>query len=159
MAGGLILKGENCNDVCFVLDGDLYFNEADIETQINRAITGHGEDIDRMRQSAKASFLCFDLPEGQQPERYLHALICQQPATVNEAHSEIIEAAQDVGVVANDHHYLSDVISRLGLDKRVGLSIIAEIFSQSTDWESFVRPVVNWLEPRIERLREVEVGG
>jgi ABC-type lipoprotein export system ATPase subunit len=159
MAGGLFLKGESCEDVCFVLDGDRYSSEPEIVTQIRRVITGNGENVEALRHAARSSFLSFGLPEGQQPERYIHALVCQHPASDNEAHNEIIEVAQEVGVVANDHHYLSDVVSRLGLDKRVGLSLIAEIFSTTTDWEAFVSPVVNWLEPRIERLREVEVDG
>ncbi|WP_428820736.1 AAA family ATPase [Microbulbifer sp. MCCC 1A16149] len=158
MAGGLLLRGENCQNVCFVLDGDLYRSEEDIEAQVNRVVTGHGDNIDEIRHAAKALILSFDLPEGQQPERYFHASLCQQPATENEAHNEIIEAAQEVGVVANDHHYLSEILTRLGLDDRVGLSRIAEIFSNSANWENFVRPLVDWLEPRVEVLREAEGG-
>jgi len=154
MAGGLLLRGENCENVCFVLDGDLYRNEHDIDAQVNRVVTGHGENIDAIRVIAKALILSFDLPEGQQPERYFHAALCQQPVTDNETHNEVVEAAQDVGVVANDHHYLSDILDRLGLDERVGLSRIAEIFSYSVGWEGFVRPLVDWLVPRVEVLRE-----
>lgn len=73
-----------------------------------------------------------------------------------EAYNEIVEAAQEVGVVANDHHYLSDILTRLGLDERVGLSRVAEIFSNSADWEEFVQPVLGWLVPRVEMLREAE---
>lgn len=156
MAGGLLLRGENCENVCFVLDGDRYCGEEDIEAQVKRVVTGHGEDIDKIRQAAKALILGFGLPDGQQPERYFHASLCQQFTTSNEAHNEIIEAAQEVGVVANDHHYLSDILARLGLDERVGLSRIAEIFSNSADWDDFVRPVMDWLVPRVELLRELD---
>lgn len=158
MAGGLLLRGEDCQNVCFVLDGDRYRREEDIEKQVNRVVTGHGENIDEIRQAAKKLLLSFGLPEGQQPDRYFHASLCQQPATDNEAHNEIVEAAKEVGVVANDHHYLSDILTRLGLDERVGLSLVAEIFSNSDDWEGFVQPVMDWLAPRGEMLREAEDG-
>jgi len=156
MAGGLLLRGEDCRNVCFVLDGDRYRGEEDIDAQINRVVTGHGQNIDEIRQAAKALILSFGLPDGQQPERYFHTSLCQQPATDNEAYNEIVEVAQEVGVLANDHHYLSDILTRLGLDERVGLSRVAEIFSNSADWEDFVRPVVDWLVPRVEMLREAE---
>ncbi|GAB3230427.1 hypothetical protein GCM10027295_23590 [Pseudaeromonas pectinilytica] len=103
MAGGLLMRGDDCQNVCFVLDGDLYRGENDIEAQVNRVVTGHGEEIDKIRQAAKALILSFGLPDGQQPERYFHASLCQQPVTNDDAHNEIVEAAQDVGVVANDH--------------------------------------------------------
>ncbi|MDT8878049.1 AAA family ATPase [Halomonas saccharevitans] len=158
MAGGLLMRGEDCQNVCFVLDGDRYSSEEDIEAQINRVVTGHGEGVDEIRQAAKALILSFGLPDAQQPERYFHASLCQQPATNDEAHNEIVEAAQEVGVVANDHHYLSDILIRLGMDERGGLSRIAEIFSNTPEWEGFVQPVRDWLVPRLEILREVEGG-
>ncbi|GAB3215099.1 hypothetical protein GCM10027295_07410 [Pseudaeromonas pectinilytica] len=57
-----------------------------------------------------------------------------------------------------NHHYLSDILIRLGMDERVGLSRIAEIFSNTAEWEGFVQPVMDWLVPRVEILREVEGG-
>lgn len=158
MAGGLLLRGEDCRNICFVLDGDCYCSEKEITKNIQSVVTGHGENIDEIRKAAKELFLSFGLPEGQQPERYFHASLCQQPATENEAHNEIVEAAQEVGVVADNHHYLSKIFTRLGLDKQVGLTRVAEIFSNSDDWEGFVKPVMNWLAPRVDMLREAEDG-
>ena len=158
MAGGLLLRGEDCQNVCFVLDGDLYRSKDAIVIQVKRVVTGHGDNIDGIRQAASALFLSFGLPEGQQPERYLHASLCNQSFSNNEAHNEILEAAREVGVVANDHHYLSDILTRLGMDNRVGLSRIAEIFSSSAEWDGFVQPVMDWLTPRVEMLKEEENG-
>lgn len=158
MAGGLLLKQEDCQNVCFVLDGDRYRSEEEIANQVNRVVTGHGDNIDIIRQAARALFFSFDLPDGQQPERYFHTVLCRQPATNNNAHNEIIEAAREVGVVANDHHYLSAILTRLGLDSQVGLARIAEIFASSTEWDNFVRPVMEWLTPKVEALRETESG-
>ncbi len=155
MAGGLLLRGDNCQDVCFILDGDVYSSEDDINRQVNRIITGNGEDIDRIKQEAKTLILSFNLPEGQQPERYIHDSIRQQPMGNNEAHNEIIEAAQHVVAPQNNHNYIRDILTSLGLDERVGLLRVAEVFSCSENWHEFVRPVLDWLAPRIERLREL----
>lgn len=88
MAGGLLLRGEDCQNMCFVLDGDCYHSEAEKETQVNRVITGHGENIDEIRRAARALVLSFGLPEGQQPERYFHASLCRHGVTEHEAHNE-----------------------------------------------------------------------
>lgn len=156
LAGGLLLRGEDCENICFVLDGDCYRRDEDIDRQVKRVVTGHGDYIERVRESAKELILNFSLPEGQQPERYIHSVLCQQPMLANQAHNEIIEAAQQVGVAADDHRYLGDILIRLGLDKRAGLSKIAEVFSNSAAWDDFVQPVVEWLGPKVEDLGEAE---
>jgi len=154
IAGGLLIRGEDCHNVAFVLDGDVYEDQAQIDAQVNRVITGHGADIDEMRQAAKDLMFSFALPDGQHPERYIHALLCQIPAGTNEEHNEIIEAAREVVVVQDDHHYLGGILIKLGLDKQIGLSRIVDVFSTCQEWDGYVQPLVEWLQPKVEALRE-----
>ena len=73
LAGGILLRGGDSKNLAFVLDGDIYCSDNEIETQVKRAITGHGDKMDALRQTAQSLILKFGLPDGQQPERYIHS--------------------------------------------------------------------------------------
>ncbi len=154
MLGGLLLRGEDCTNLLVMLDGDVYRQEHEIVAGLNRVVTGHGPQVEAMREAGENQIRMFALPAEEQPESYIHRLLRVQDETDNEGYNEIIEMAKDVAVVADNHDYLREVIERLGVDKQVGLTRIVEVFSSTPGWNNFVQPLLEWLEPKVNECRE-----
>jgi len=156
VAGGLIIGGSDCNDMLFVIDGDEYVTADEKQERVNKVITGHDEKSVNGRALALESIVQFNLPPKTSPERYLHSLLISIDVdALDEENAEIVEAAKDIVVVNDDHKYIDDLIYRLGLDKKVGLSKIVNLVCCVPEWDFYVSQVHEWLSVKSLELTEV----
>lgn len=152
---GLLLKGEPCDDICVVLDGDEFRTPESKVERINKALTGEDEKAKRLRGMAGSKILQFNLPDGYNPESYVHSLLCSDLIKdFKEEEAEIIEAAKKIKYVKDDHKYIDQIIDELGINRAVALNNIISLVSKHPGWGEFIAPVVDWMTPRVEALKE-----
>lgn len=152
---GLLLKGELCDDFCVVLDGDEYRTPASKTERINKSLTGEDEKAKRLRGVARNKVLQFNLPEGHNPESYVHYLLCSDLIQdLKDEEAEIIEAAKKIKYVKDGHKYIDQVIDELGINRAVALNNIISLVSKHPEWNDFITSIVDWMTPRVEALKE-----
>ena len=152
--GGLLLGGEPCDNSLFVLDGDVYRTHPEKVTAVDRVLTGHDNNVLQAKTKAISIIKQFTLPDGAQPEKYLHSLLINIGETENEEFNEIIEVASEIIAVDNEHKFISDIIERLGWERATGLSKIIDLASTSDDWSGYVNEVYEWLSAKKDNMRE-----
>lgn len=152
---GLLLKGESCDDFCVVLDGDEYRTPESKTERINKSLTGEDEKAKRLRGVARNKVLQFNLPEGHNPESYVHYLLCSDLIQdLKDEETEIIEAAKKIKYVKDGHKYIDQVIDELGINRAVALNNIISLVSKHPEWNDFMTSIVEWMTPRVEALKE-----
>ena len=62
--------------------------------------------------------------------------------------------AKQIIAVDNSHKYVDDIITRLDLNRDVGLSKIIDLFSSTQEWISYVANVKDWLTLQIPLVEE-----
>jgi AAA15 family ATPase/GTPase len=142
---GLRLRGENCENSIFVLDGDVYRTLEEQQKRLEAVLTGNDEHAILLRESSLTKIKCLNLPENTKPEQYIHSIIISLEDTNDNEHNEIIEVAKQVVAVDNSHKFVNDIIQRLGLSRDVGLSKIIDLISSTQEWASYVSSVNDWL--------------
>jgi len=157
--GGLLLGGEQCDNSLFVLDGDVCRTAELKSAAINKVLTGHDQNVVQARVIAQSIVKQFIIPEGRQPERYLHSILINMEECENEEFNEIIEVANEIVAVEDDHKYISDIIDRLGWEKLTGLSKIVDLVATSESWNIYVSEIFEWLNAKKEELREDQAAG
>ncbi len=151
---GLLLSGERCENSLFVIDGDVYRDEQEKASGINHVLTGHDLNVVKARQTAIGIIKQYNLPAKVSPEKYLHSLLVAMEPSDNSEQNEIIEVAKEIIAPANDHFYLSNIITRLGWDRNIGLSKIIDLVALSASWPDYVSEVYSWLEARVNLVSE-----
>jgi AAA15 family ATPase/GTPase len=139
--GGLLLKGEDCTDMLFVLDGDVYRTIGDREEQLKKVISGTDQLAKSKRNQALLQIRQLILPTGRNPERYLHELLLTFSDTDNEEFNEIIEASREIRVVGDNHRYIDNIVERLNYNRDTGISKIMDLLSMHDEWHE-VYPIV-----------------
>ena len=146
---GLLLKGEKCLNSLFILDGDEYLAPQDRATQINRACSGNDAKATAHRAEMTNRIKDFALPAGQNPEAYLHQLLCAVPAaSLTAPEIEIQTIARGIGQPADQHGYIYHLLERLGGDHVAQLPAIIQLAAKGADWAAFTQPVREWLDAR-----------
>lgn len=158
VAAGLLFGNSEIKNTKIIMDGDLYTSENEIENNISRVITGNDESAKNNRDLAKDLITFYKLPTNIPPEKFIHSVIQRIPEGENQEFNEIIECANEIGIVHNNHNFIDDIIRRIGWDKKVGLSKIIDLFSTSSEWEEFTKPVTEWMEKKGEQLNETLVN-
>jgi len=153
--GGLLLGGDSCEHSLFVIDGDVYRTKEEKQDRLNKVLTGDDLQSVNYRASALQKILQFVLPEGFNPERYLHSIIVAIDNANNDEYEEIIECAKEIQAVNNDHKYIEDLISRLGWGRDTGLAKVVDLVATSGLWEEYVVDVKKWMRQQIEAVREI----
>lgn len=151
---GLLLGGEACESSLFVIDGDVYRTEQDKQERINKVLTGDDPQSISYRKAALTKIKQFTIPEGLNPERYLHIMITEMEEPDNLEYSEIIGCAKEIQAVNDDHNYIEDLITRLDWDRKVGLAKIVDLIAISEHWNEYISEIKEWMSPKIEDLRE-----
>lgn len=149
---GLLFAGQDISNSLFVLDGDIYKTHQDKEKMLKRVITGTDSLSDQYVSCALMSIKQYKLPENNNPELFFHTLICSMSNTIMNDYKEIIDAANDICVVADSHKFIDDIISRVGLDRNVGLSKIVDLVANTTEWNDYIYDISLWLKERIKNL-------
>lgn len=153
---GLLISNENIDNTLFVLDGDVLVTQEEQEKQINKAITGHGDNIESHRNKALQHIKQLKLPENTKPEKYLHELLININNLDNEEFNEILEVAKEISYEQDSHKYLSEIIKRLHYDKSVGYTKIIDLVSAhcQEQWQSYISEVHTWLKEKVPEVRE-----
>lgn len=151
---GLHLRGENCDNSIFVLDGDVYKTQEEQEKRLEAVLTGNDEHAKSLRESSLAKIKCLNLPENTKPEKYIHSIIISLEDNDDNERNEIIEVAKQIVAVDNSHKFVDDIIKRLDLNRDVGLSKIIDLISSTPEWENYISGVNDWLESKKELVQE-----
>lgn len=151
---GLVLRGEDCDNSLFVLDGDVYKTKDEQEKHIKKLLTGDDETAKSLRQISLEKIKSLKLPENTNPEKYIHSIIASLDTTDSNEHNEIVAVAKEIIVVDDSHKYIDDIINRLDFDRSSGLSKIIDLLSCTPEWEIYVADVKNWLNSKVALLQE-----
>ena len=156
---GMILKGDDVSNSLFVLDGDPPYHTAEAKAgAIKKVLTGNHEEDGRRRATAVAAMTDFALPEGMQPERFIHGLIVAlDTAGLNEEDKELVDLAKEIHVPPDKHDYVDQLIERLGYDTREGLRLIIDLAATAPQWDEYIKPVKDWLASKKQAVVEGEV--
>jgi hypothetical protein len=144
----LILRGEDCENSIFILDGDVYRTNEEQKNGLSRCLTGDDETAKSRREVGCEKIKSLKLPANTNPEKYIHSIIIGLNNTDNEEYNEIIEVAKEIISVDDDHKYVNLIIERLGWDRSDGLSKIIGLISSSNEWIDYVADVKDWLESK-----------
>ncbi len=68
--------------------------------------------------------------------------------------NEIIEVANEIGIVNDSHKYIDDIIFTIGYEKNVGLAKIIDLFRTSPKWEEFTKLMSFWIKQQADLIRE-----
>jgi len=155
--GGTLLRGDNLRNSTFILDGDVIKTSVEKSRAINKVLTGDDLIATRLREEALEKIIQFRLPEGNNPEKYLHTMLIQSDETEHDDESlEIISIARSIHFREDSHDYLGQIILELGLNRSIGLTRIIDIAAKHPQWMDFTADVVNWLRPVVIALNEQE---
>lgn len=153
-AAGLLFSNQDISNTLFVLDGDVYSTQEQKIGQLNKVITGTDQLSENYKAKALGVIRQYNLPNGNKPEKYLHELIRNVGQSDNCEFQEIIEAAIDIVVVDESHKYINDIIDRLGLERKVGLSKIIDLVATTNAWDAYTTNIKEWLQEKIGPLLE-----
>ena len=148
LLAALLLRGENCENTIFILDGDVYTTTEQQESQLKRNLTGDDEKAKLLRQVGSKKIKSLKLPANTNPEKYIHSIIIGLNNTENEEYNEIIEAAKQINYVDDAHKYVDLIIEKFSWDRSVGLSKIIDLISSTNEWIDYVADVKDWLESK-----------
>jgi len=146
---GMLLKGDDVSDSLCVLDGDVYKTQAEKEECARKVICGDSDEAVAQRTQLLGSVTELKLPEGQQPERFLHGLLVElDNADLDEEEKELLVLAREIQVPADNHDYLGRIIQELGYGKAEGFRSIVNLLARTPEWEGYVQPVRDWLQSK-----------
>jgi ABC-type phosphate transport system ATPase subunit len=151
--GGLLLSGDICSNVLFVLDGDSCRSPEEKEKAINKVITGHGERIEQLRSVALGKIVDLMLPEGSNPEKYLYDQILSSNSTEHPS-GEVVECARQINYTNYLHDYINEIVKELGDQRAVGLSRVIDVVSKTDGWLTYTSSVRMWLEAKKPDVHE-----
>jgi ABC-type lipoprotein export system ATPase subunit len=151
---GLRLRGEDCENSLFVLDGDVYRTREDQEDRLKFVLTGDDEHAVSLRSSSLEKVKCLNLPENTKPEKYIHSLILDLELSDDAESNEIIEVAKHIVAVDDSHKYVDDIIDRLDWNRDAGLSKIIDLVSSTDEWNSYVSDIKDWLALKVPLVQE-----
>lgn len=146
VSGGLALSRQSIDNALFVLDGDVYVTEEEKKQQIERVITGHGSEIENLRDRLLKHLTQFNLQKNVTPEIFIFNCIRNMPNQMDSENEEIKTLASDI-INAGDHHNLVKLlVGQMGCSEEIGLNSIIRVFSQSPEWSNFSESVQIWLK-------------
>ena len=150
-----LIRGDNLSDKLYILDGDKYSTENEKKTALDKVFTGTESRTYELKAAAEGKVKQFNLPNGVKPEQYIHYLITNVPLDgLGGEYLEIIEAARDIRVELDAHNYISNILTKLGIDRPSGLTRVMDLASRHPEWDQYVSEVTDWLQPVVSDLME-----
>ena len=146
---GMILKGDDVTNSLCVLDGDVYRTTTEKEDRARHVVCGDSDEAEGQRTQLLGAICDLNLPEGQQPEQYLHGLLIGlDDSELGEEEKELLALAKEIHVPEDSHDYLGSIIEGLGYARSEGFRAIVDLVAKSPEWDSYVKPVKEWLESK-----------
>lgn len=148
LASGFALQGALRGSHLFLTDGDVYKTSEEREGQVAKVLTGNGQAADTMRESVLAATSQFRLPDGYWPEKLVHEFLINLSDAEIGHDIELVEIAREIGIPAEKHGFVDNIVNRLGHSREVGLLKVIEVASRSIGWPDMVASVRAWLEAK-----------
>ena len=142
LAAAMVMKHENVNNTLIVLDGDVYRTNQEKQDQIKKYFSGTEKNSDENRKNALAIISQYSIPEGKQPEEFIHSCLCKCDEEL-----EIVIEAKKIQAVDDNHKFVSELTDKLGDDRNI-VNEITRLCSTTTEWENYVKPIEDWLMER-----------
>ena len=155
LAAALLLGQQDLANSLLVLDGDKHATAQEREARMKKSLTGDGPNDVLRRQEALSKIVQYSSQATLCPEQELHSMVISVQQGSDLAENEVIVSAQNVGAVADVHHYVDNVIASLGEDRSVGLRRIVDVAAKSAAWGQYVAPLKTWLDAKHASLVEV----
>lgn len=140
---GMHMLGHSLEHKLFVLDGDLYRTEEECKNQLKKFYSGTEPDKEQKRNEVLQHILQLNLPDGEQPEKYINHILTNE---IKNQNSEIVALAKSIIEPDDPHKYLDDIIDGLGDEENVGLYKIIEELAKHPEWNVYTASVRNWLQ-------------
>ena len=141
---GKALNGTLNSKTIAVLDGDVYKTVEEKAGRIQEVLTG--QTYQPQREQVLQAILQYDLPTGIKPESYIRDSILALPEEILPTNAEVRQVLHDIGVLEDEHGYISIAIERMGFTYEVGLSEFINLFAKSDRWSNFTLPIRQWLQ-------------
>lgn len=146
---GMHMLGHSLEHKLFVLDGDLYRTEEECKNQLKKFYSGTEPDKEQKRNEVLQHILQLNLPDGEQPEKYINHILTNE---IKNQNSEIVALAKSIIEPDDPHKYLDDIIDGLGDEENVGLYKIIEELAKHPEWNVYTASVRNWLQNEKNKL-------
>lgn len=154
VAGAILNQIPNLENMLFVLDGDVYRTEDEKRTQLNKVLTGNMGNIQMQRDMAIEKIKQFIIPENITPERYYRdAIINISDENLTTKQIELKMILVDLENPPNDHHFITELASRVGLEEGEILTLISDMLRITPIWTDLTQEINRWLADRIENQR------
>lgn len=141
-SSGMRMLDQSLEHKLFVLDGDLYRTEEERISQLKKFYSGTEPDKKQKRSEILKHISQFDLPDGEQPEKYINQILCKD---VENQNVEIVALAKEIIEPDEPHKYIDDIIDRLGDEENIGLYKVVEELAKHPEWSAYTESVRNWL--------------
>lgn len=149
VCAGLLMQGENIENSLFVLDGDVFLDAAQRESERKRACNGNDPVSVERRAKMETQIKDYILPASAKPEPYLHHLICGQNADqMTPMELEIAMAAAEIVNPPDRHGFINHLVNTLGENRAVQLTRVIPLAAKHPDWAAYTQPVRDWLVAR-----------
>lgn len=152
LASGMVLKGEDCENVLIVLDGDVYVSEEEKVEAIKKILSGTEKDHDDKVTYTASLIKEFILPAGIAPEKHIYNMLID----MNDD-NEIIRAAKKLKAVSDSHQWLDRLVDRIGQSEELILHSIINLVAESSKWGDYVKEIRHWLVNKREEIKCDEV--
>ena len=126
----------------FVLDGDTCRTEEERKNQLKKYYSGTEPDKEQKRNEVLLHISQLDLPDGEQPEKYINHILTED---IENQNAEITALAKSIIEPDEPHEYLNGIIDGLGDEENVGLYKVIEELAKHPEWNTYTESVRNWL--------------
>jgi hypothetical protein len=148
VASSLVLKGEKCNNILIILDGDKYVTKEEKEKAIKKILSGTEREHDDRVLDAVSVIKEFALPDGISPEEFIYGMLLEM-----EENSELVRTAKKLKAVSNTHQWLDRLVERMGHSEELVLNDIIGIVAENSRWENYIQAVHQWMKNKREELK------
>lgn len=141
-SSGMHMLGQSLDHKLFVLDGDKCRTEEERKKQLKKYYSGTEQDKEQKRNEVLLHISQLDLPDGEQPEKYINHILKED---IENQNAEIVKLAKNIIEPDEPHKYLYGIIDGLGDEENVGLYKVIEELAKHSEWKSYTESVRNWL--------------
>jgi hypothetical protein len=129
----------------FILDGDLYRDEEEKKTHINKVLTGNVVGYNEKRIAALSKVCQFNIPENITPERYYRNLLVNLENNILSVKQiELKNILIDIVNPPNDHDFVYELTQRIGLEDGEVLTLLSDMLSLTDEWEDITQNIREW---------------
>jgi ABC-type lipoprotein export system ATPase subunit len=145
VCGALLTETQNFENMLFILDGDLYRDEEEKKTHINKVLTGNVVGYNEKRIAALSKVCQFNIPENITPERYYRNLLVNLENNILSVKQiELKNILIDIVNPPNDHDFVYELTQRIGLEDGEVLTLLSDMLSLTDEWEDITQNIREW---------------